>query len=553
MRDHSIERDAVPWAWLVIVLAAVLRLQGLDWDQGLLLHPDERNIATAAARLAFPDKLIPEFHAYNGLSLYLPRLLAEALLPWNGRSEVDAVAIVLAGRMLSAVFSILALPVIWSAARRLLGPLGGLVALIAMAASPGLIQAAHFATTESGLIFCLVTLIWLSARHGTGELQLIEFTGLSGLVLGLGFGLKTTALVFAIVPLVTAIATTVMRGRIVAALTAGISALLIVGLIACVTTPQIWAAPSAYLDTLRFESAVVSGAADVFWTYQFTGASNGVFELSQLPWLVGPLVAPVGLAGLAIFLWTLARGNRPPAGLAATAAFAVVYAAIIFGWHAKFIRYSILLIPPLALFAGYFVTQLVSRRLRLGLAAAIVLATGVAGLAQAAIYQKSDSRIAAWRWLVPQLRSGDRLVVEPVDLAPPFAAPLAPHIDTAVLPLIDLPSPQKLQQMAEILSASQWMFIASRRHYGVLPRLKRRFPELCGYYDALWSGRLGYRVVAKFRRRPAWPVLIDPEVQAEETFTVFDSPTTIILANDSHLSAERIKTQLLAAPAYCRE
>lgn len=553
MREHSYDRHAAEWAWFVIVLGAVLRLQGLGWDQGLLLHPDERNVAAGAARLGFPDRLVPEFHAYNGLSLYLPRLLAEVLSPWSGRAGSDMAAIVFAGRMVSAVCSVLALPMLWSAARRALGAQGGIVALIAMAASPGLIQAAHFATTESGLVLCLVTLAWLCIRHGAGELALMPFAGLCGLVLGLGFGLKTTALAFALLPVLAVAGTTVLRGRLWAALEAGIVAFLVLVLMALMTTPQIWASPRAYLDTMMFESGVVSGSADVFWTYQFSGARNGLFEVSQLPWLTGPLVAPLGLAGLAIFLYQWVRGDRTRLGLAAVGVFAIFYAAIICGWHAKFIRYLILLVPPLALFTGYFVTRIESGRLRAGLTAAIAIATGAMGMAQATLYQETDARIAAWRWLMPNLRPGDRLVVEPVDLGPPYPEAAAPAFETVVLPLIEPSSPRKLAQMAEDLSSSRWMIIASRRHYGVLPRLVGRFPEMCGYYDALWSGRLGYRIVARFRRRPAWPAMIDPEVQAEETFTVFDSPTTIIFANESHLSPERIQAEIRAAPPHCRE
>lgn len=539
------------WAWLIIALGAVLRLQGLDWDQGLLLHPDERNIATAAARLVFPDRLIPDFHAYNGLSLYLPRLLAEILSPWSSIKGADMVAIVKAGRLLSAFYSILALPLIWSVARQALGPAAGLLTLIAMAASPGLIQAAHFATTESGLVLCLVALIWLSIRHGAGGLRLMPFACLSGLVLGLGFGLKMTALVFAILPFVTVILTTVVAGKFWAVFKAGAAALAILVIIALVSTPQLWAAPGAYLATMRFESGVVSGAADVFWTYQFTGAGNGLFELSQLPWLAGPVVAPLGLAGLALFLWREARGETRSPGLVATAVLAIVYAVIICGWHAKFIRYLVLLLPALALFSGYFATLIAGPRLRQALAVVLVVATAAAGLAQAALYQATDARITAWQWLQSQLHDGERIAIEPVDLGPPYAIPSTLKVETRALPLIDPPSPQKLTQIADNLASSDWLIIASRRHYGVLPRLTGRFPEMCGYYDALWSQRLGYRIVETFKRRPALPSMIDPEVQAEETFTVFDSPTVIILANAEHLPPDRIKAQILAAPAHC--
>jgi hypothetical protein len=549
-KDAALARYTPYAAWLVILLAAGIRLQGMNWDAGLLLHPDERNIATAATRLAFPDALVPQFHAYNGLSLYLPRLLAEIWSLWNGRSGADLAQIVLAGRLLSALYGILALPLLWSVARRMLGACGGLTALVIMALSPGLIQAAHFATTESGLVLCLTLLLWLTVRHIAGELSLLAYAVLAGFALGFGFGLKTSALVFAVLPLVAATQTTLLRGRIWPAFQAGMFSFAVLVVVALITTPQIWAAPQAYIDTMRFESGVVSGAADVFWTYQFSGARNGLFELSQLPWLAGPLAAPLGLAGLVIYLYRIARADRSAPGLAAAAVFMIVYALIICGWHAKFIRYLILLLPPLALFAGYFVTQVASIRLRVGIAGALVMTQAATGVAQAALYQVTDARISAWQWLAPKLEATERLVVEPVDLGPPYPEPPAPGT-TTVLPLIAPSSPQKLQQMADTLAAGKWMIIASRRHYGVLPRLRDRFPEMCGYYDALWTGRLGYRIAAEFRRRPELPVWIDPEIQAEETFTVFDSPRAIVLANDAHLPPDRILAEILAAPSYC--
>lgn len=395
-------------------------------------------------------------------------------------------------------------------------------------------------------------MLWLTVRYLANRLSLFTYAGLTGAVLGFGFGLKTTALVFALLPLVAVTQTTLLQGRIWPAFKAGIFSLVILSLIALITTPQIWAAPQAYIDTMRFESGVVSGAADVFWTYQFLGARNGLFEVSQLPWLAGPLGASLGLAGLVIYLYRLARGDRSMPGLASAAVFTIVYALIICGWHAKFIRYLILLLPPLALFAGYFVTQIASTRPRLAVTAALVLTQAVAGLAQAALYQATDARLSAWQWLAPKLKAGDRLVVEPVDLGPPYPAPTAPPVTTSAHPLIEPSSPQKLQQMAETLANGNWMIIASRRHYGVLPRLRDRFPEMCGYYDALWSGRLGYDIVAEFKRRPDLPASLDPEVQAEETFTVFDSPRAIILRNDARLTAEQISAEILAAPNYCR-
>ena len=60
----------------LVVLAAVLRLLGLNWDSGRGLHPDEGNLIRAALTLGIDGRILPEFHAYNDLALWLPRLLS---------------------------------------------------------------------------------------------------------------------------------------------------------------------------------------------------------------------------------------------------------------------------------------------------------------------------------------------------------------------------------------------------------------------------------------------------------------------------------------------
>lgn len=546
-----IDRHIEEWAWFLIAVGAVLRFQGLQWDQLLLFNPDERNIAMAAAQLSFPDGIIAHFHAYNGLALYLPRLLAELLAPWTGRDGADPAAIVFAGRLISATSATLVLPVLWSLARSTVGLRCALACLACAVFAPALIQSAHFATTESALILCVASILWLCERHLSGRLALTAFAVLVGIAIGIGFGLKTTALVFSICPLVAVAITTVARGRIWPALRAGAIAVAIVTILALVTTPQIWATPWDYLDTMRFERGVVVGTMDVFWTYQFVGARNVLFELSQLPWLIGPVAAPLALAGLGALLVGIRRRQEQALRLAPAVGFALVYAGIVFGWHAKFVRYLTPLIPVLFLFCGYFLSQISGRHVRMAVTLLAVLSTGAAGLVQAAIYQHRDPRLAAWDWMLPLLKPNDRILVEPNDIGPPFWIPAETPLEISTLPLLEPSSPDKLDTMVGLLESGQWMVVASRRHHSVLPRLTARFPEMCAYYDALWSGRLGYQAIAKFRRRPAVPEWLDAETQAEETFTVFDSPEVIILRKAVQLPAAPMKDIILSGAPGC--
>ena len=45
------------WLALILVLGAVLRFTGLDWDQGQHLHPDERFLTMVENSLQWPESL----------------------------------------------------------------------------------------------------------------------------------------------------------------------------------------------------------------------------------------------------------------------------------------------------------------------------------------------------------------------------------------------------------------------------------------------------------------------------------------------------------------
>lgn len=537
----------------IVLLAAcmLLRLRGLGWDGGLMLHPDERNLVTAALQLSFPDHLVPEFHAYNGLSLYLPRLLAELLHAIGVTAGVGPAEVAFAARLLSCLFSIAAVLAIFKIAENVLGSGPALLAGMLAAFSPGLIQAAHFGTSESALVFCVAVTSGISVAHLQRRMTDVRAALCYGVVIGLGLGFKTTAAALVIIP----VAVFVLRCQR-NTLWRNSKFLILSGLIAAslwvITTPQIYAAPQAYLDTMRFEGGVVRGTIDVFWTYQFHAATPVLFELKQFFWLLDPVSAVLMLPGFILVAVQAVRGRGSYPVLLPLLVFSVAYAALIFGWHAKFSRYLLLLLPfaivcVASLFVPAFRTgQTVSGGFAVG---TIAFAALLVGLMQAAIYLRPDSRILASNYLLANMAKGETLVIEPVDVGPPFSGGEKLALTTAVLPLIEASSAEKLQGIADVLSAGDWMVISSRRHSGVLPGMHDRFPEMCGYYEALWSGQLGYEIRQSFTRRGSGILSkLDPASFAEETQNVFDSPKVFVLQNTAQLAAAELLRRLQTAP-----
>ena len=530
------------WAWIVavavIAIGGLLRFRGHLWDDGFMLHPDERNIVEAAARLSLEGNLVPDFHAYNGLAVYGPRLAAELNSALTGAASPGKVQILLAGRFLSAFMSTATMLVIWLIAARLFAPAFALLAVTLTGFSPGLIQAAHFGTTESALVFFLCVLILLSVRHLQGFGSGATFTAASAVTLALAFGHKTTALSFAVIPAVTLLQTAPLRQWGFVTIKSLLIALPLFLPLAVISTPQLVTDSASYIRTMQFEAGVVSGANDVFWTYQFRYSPHVLFQLLQMPWLAGLLVVVAGLTGMVVIAWQATRADGKPGVLWPTVCFAVLYMAIIFSWHAKFVRYLLPLVPILVLTSVALYVRLRQAGWRYMLAAALLVTTIAPGVPQGLLYARPDPRVEAGQWLVRIADSEDTVLLESYDVGLPF-----PKKDglpaREVIDLHALANASKTEKMANQLGRADWIAIVSRRHYRVLPQLDGRFPAVCNYYRALFTGELGYELARTFKRLD-FPNIIDPGEHAEETFTVFDSPTVMLFRNTRQMTASQI-------------
>ncbi|TNF22678.1 MAG: DUF2029 domain-containing protein [Rhodobacteraceae bacterium] len=518
----------------VVALGAVLRLAVLNWDAGRGLHPDEGNLVRAALALGPGGRFIPEFHAYNDLALWLPRLLSLPVC-----APGDASCLTLVARLVSALMSVATLPLAADVARRLAGEEAGLAAAAVFAVSVPLIQWAHFGTTESALVLLVMALWALVLRAQAGATSRARLILLSGALIGLGIGFKTTALALGLIPVAGILLSDgPLRLRLQACLGVGVMAVA-VGLI---VTPSLWAVPGDWLAVMRFEGRVVSGAQPVFWTAQFHEAVPGWFELTQV-WIAtqgaGLLLAGLGLAV------TLRRGWR---GLAAALVFGLIYGALILGWQAKFFRYLAPLLPIVLVLAGLGLGHLLTGRAgrsarALGLGALGLMA--LAGVDHAASHVRPDPRIAAERLVTARAGPGARVAVEPHDLAQTGT------LDRLTLPLTAPDTGP--EALAEVLAQADWLILASRRNWSVLPQHPGAPPVICAYYARLAAGGLGFVRIASLHREGPFGHLFRRSLRAEETQVVFDRPEVFVFRNAARLSAPDLAARLAepADPAAC--
>ena len=123
-------RVAIPLG-AVLLFALGLRLYGIAWDQGHILHPDEHAVLAAAWGIHLPDwppslsqlldpeqsPLNPHFFSYGSLPIYLLKGVGSILSNFN--ESLAAFDLRLVGRGMSAVFDTGTVLLIYLLGRRL--------------------------------------------------------------------------------------------------------------------------------------------------------------------------------------------------------------------------------------------------------------------------------------------------------------------------------------------------------------------------------------------------------------------------------------------------
>ena len=596
---------------LILVGAAALRLYGLNWDDGHWLHPDERQIYFIVRQLDWPQSLAealspssalnPHFFAYGSLPFYLLKLVATLLQPlWPALRDPDNLH--LAGRPLAVLFDLgtvyltyrLAL-LLWRKAR---GPKeephgnssstltsishgfshrGTFPALLG-AAFVGLavlsVQLAHFYTADILLTFFVMLVLNLGA-------DIIQDSGRGrpvalGIALGLALATKVSAapLLFVLfVAFYTQSRSTNVQSPLSHARTALWHMILPAAAATAtfaVTQPYALIDWQTFLDHTIRESEIARGVLDAPYTLQYAGTLPFLYPIWQTAFWGFSL--PLGMVAWAALAASLIRWLRHGAWAdALLLAWAGPYLVITGLLYTKYVRYMLPVTPVLCILAARLLTDLTERwslgirasNLRLRLSSVVslllVLATLAYTLFFASIYAPAHSWISASEWIYRNVPAGDTIAVEHWDTALPLTVEVdgvrssPTDYNYRILPLYNEPDDRaKWEAVAQDLSESDILIIASRRLYGSIPRVPDRYPIATRYYDLLFTGALGFELAGEFIRGPAWlnpripplPEAAPALFQPDESFVVYDHPRALILRNAEHLPARELLRRL---------
>jgi len=595
------------WALLAIVAAGLaLRLYGLAWDDGLLFHPDERQIFLQVDRLYFPwppnlTELLspespwnPQFFAYGSLPLYLLRILTWILGLVNP-ALASIHGLYRSGRVLSALLDIGSLVLVYSIGRRWYGRAVALLgaALVAMAVLH--IQLSHFYTVDS-MLACLVMLTLYLAMRVSERLSLAGGAAAGG-VLGLALATKMSA-----APLALPLALAWLLGNVPAGTAESqrgpyrlgwrLAGLMLT--LSCAAVAMAVAQPYTLIDPFRFlrdvihEGRMASGAVDVPYTRQYLGTTPYLYHVRQLVmWSLGIPLGVAGLVGMALQGMHIVRawrsGDRSRlAALLIPLAWVLVYAALVGGLHAKFARYMLPITPLLCLWAsdlvwrGWMLRGRVWRKLGRGVAILVVVGTAGYALAYMRVYAQTHPWLQATHYICETVPRDSVLMLEhwddPLPLTQRQEGPDACHTTLYALrfPAYDKDTREKANMLVDMLQSADYVVLASNRLYDTIPRLPDRYPLTSRYYRALMAEKLGFALV---HYDTAYPGLLGVELvddtfahvslpmpslmtereasrvaislgPADESFTVYDHPKPLVFRRTEWLSRSELEAVL---------
>ncbi|MBP6015896.1 MAG: glycosyltransferase family 39 protein [Candidatus Promineofilum sp.] len=353
---------------------------------------------------------------------------------------------------------------------------------------------------------------------------------------------------------------------------------------------------SCFWQNTLTQSGMVSGRLDLSFTRQYAGTIPFLYQFEMLMrWGLGPLSGLLGVAGLAWAFYVVFRTIRSGDGQGDRALtrltrepiiivllWVVPYLLLTGSFYVKFLRYMQPVVPFMLLFGVSLLWQWRSRLGRTLVASALLFTSALFAVGFVSLYSAEHPWNAASRWIYENIPAGTRILSEqwddylPVTMRIAGAQRLRSEYPNAELTWLNYPDAADdevhLAANLDLLAGSDYLTILSNRVYDVMPRQPNRYPLSSQYHQLLFDGDLGYELVWVGSRTPRlfgisfqadtfdWVGLQPPAGvahymdrkgslivgRADESFTVYDQPLTMIFRNAGKLSAEDMRAAFKA-------
>lgn len=548
--------------FLILLIAAFLRFVGLNWGWPYQFHPDEWNMAHAITKLTWTNKLNPDFFAYGQFPLYLTYFSASAfnLILRISFTQINLSEATFFLRFWSAVAGVGIVYWVYLISQHLFDSRFSLIAAALAAFTPGLIQNSHFGTTESILTFCFLAIIYFS-------LKIIEKPTRQNYLWAaffsaLALASKITGLIF-LFPLATATGicffSPVPRQEKLRILGISFLALVFTVTLTSIFSPYLWLNFSESRRILTYESLVAAGQIPVFYTRQFFQTFPILFQSQKIfPFALGWPLFIFGLIGLiltlAITIQAFRQKKSPPLKwplFLLNFAFWTYFLSQAF-LFTKWTRFMAPVFPFFSIFSVWTIQSLAAkikhRQLLIPYYISLISLLIFPGAVFFTLYLKPDIRLSASEWIYKNIPSGSQVLSESgnvVDLPVPLSYLPLPnyHLVPTSFDFYRLDEDPKMRsRLIAQLAQADYLIIPSRRVFANHQRLPEKFPLTAKYYQLLFSGQLGFKLIKEFSPFDfslfSYHLSLFDDEGAEETWSVFDHPVIRIYQKTEKLTTK---------------
>lgn len=483
------------------------RFVKINWGDGNYFHPDENNMARAITNFS-SKSLDPNFYAYGQFPLYIVYFVIKAIIYWfNPISEfsISFISSVFGLRFLSAIASYLSVYYFYLFSKKIFKNYRDqIIFLFLIIFNPGLIQLAHFGTTESLLVFVFAFNLYYAQYIYSNKKINYNLLFLISLVNGIGIASKISSIIL-MGPILLAL---VFKKKFIHTT----YYILLTTIFTCLLTPYSLINLKEFLSSMKYETGVASGSIKVFYTNQFLHSIPYWFQTKNIfPYVSGLPVFVYSFFGLfSIFK----KKNFKPQFLLFLIP-ALVYFLYFGQLYTKWVRFMSPIFFIFPLLATFYLIKIKSRQLLIILGSLAILP----GILYSYMYLQPDIRTTASKWMANNIHADSKILSEAgnvVDI--PVSSNRSFYVNNFDFFSLD-ENKQNSDELNSIVAESDYIIVPSRR---VFKNQKGpKFPNSDKYYKELFSGKLGFSLVKSFQVPNYF--LLNPE-NAEETWTVFDQP-----------------------------
>ncbi len=536
---------------LILFFGFVVRVVGLNWDQGFHLHPDERFLTMVALDIQWPksisgyfDTEVSPLNPHNRKFDFFVYGLFPVLVVkfFSGVALLhDYSSLNLVGRAASALVDSAVIILIFKTVFRITKkslPAYLSAALYALSVLP--IQLSHYFATDPYLnLFLVATLYLLSIFIESEKPKFIPV--LIGLTWALAISSKITGVLFA--PII-ALAFLIHLIRF-----KNFSRLIVSGLlIVCTLFVSVHLFyPYLFSDLFTPNPKLLANWQQLKYleapsphfppSVQWANTPPIIFPFLNLFFFgFGPIWTLLFIFGLLRLKWFKQGGI----------VLVVSWVCILFIFQGiqiiKPLRYLLPIFPGLAILVGIYLASL-SKRVRLFL----FIIGSLWGIGFLSVFSNPHPRVTASEWMYKNIPAGAKISCDLWDDCLPLSNRSYVLVETR-------PFNSDWDQYAASLKDVEYLAISSNRTYGGITNTPQFYPQTSQFYENLFAGKTEFKKIAEFTSRPGFSIpgisycftppglsygsvsgascdssglwLVDDF--ADESFTVYDHPKVTI-------------------------